>query len=71
MKHPQAFVILLIAVSVAFGVLIWVGSLWGALGALIGGFVLAFVMAMAWLWSPRSGIGRRKSPTRDSFDGLP
>ena len=40
MKHPQAFVVLLIAVSVAFGVLIWVGSLWGALGALIGGFVL-------------------------------
>ena len=71
MKHPQAFVVLLIAVGVGFAIMLWVGSLWGALGALIAGFTLAFVFAMAWLWSPRSGIGRRRMPTHDSFDRLP
>jgi hypothetical protein len=70
MRHPQAFVIMMIGVAVAFAVLIWSGSLWGALGALISGFALAFVVAMAWLWSPRSGMGRGRRPTHDSFSGL-
>jgi hypothetical protein len=71
MRHPQAFVLLMIGLSVAFALLIWAGSIWGALGALISGFALAFVMSMAWLWSPRSGIGRGRRPTHDSFSGLP
>ena len=70
MRHPQAFVVLLIALSVAFAALIWAGSLWGALGALVSGLALAFVISMAWLWSPRSGIGRDRRPTHDSFSGL-
>jgi len=70
MKHPQTFVIIMIGVSVTFGLLIWSGSLWGALGALVSGFALAFVMSMAWLWSPRSGVGRGRRPTHDSFSGL-
>lgn len=70
MRHPQAFVIFMIGLSVAFAVLIWAGSLWGALGALISGFAFAFVISMAWLWSPRSGIGRERRPTHDSFSGL-
>ena len=70
MKHPQAFVIIMIALAAAFAVLIWVGSLWGALGALISGFAFAFVVSMAWLWAPRSGIGRGRQPTHDSFSGL-
>jgi hypothetical protein len=71
MKHPQAFVVLMIAVAAGFAVMLWVGSIWGALGALIAGLTLAFVISMAWLWAPRSGIGRRRMPTHDSFDGLP
>jgi hypothetical protein len=71
MRHPQAMVLILIGLGVAFGLLVWVGSLWGALGALIGGLVLLFVTSMAWLWSPRSGIGRGRDPTHDSFHGLP
>jgi len=70
MKHPQTFVVMLIVVSVAFALLLWSGSLWGALGALISGFVLAFVIGMAWLWSPRSGVARGRRPTHDSFHGL-
>jgi hypothetical protein len=70
MKHPQAVVVILIGLGVAFALLVWVGSLWGALGALICGLVLLFVLAMAWLWSPRSGIGRGREPTHDSFHGL-
>lgn len=49
MKHPQTFVMIMIGVSVAFALLVWSGSLWGALGALISGFALAFVISMAWL----------------------
>ncbi len=71
MRHPQAFVLLMIAVMAMTGVLLWTGSIWGALGALIGGLALAFVMSMAWLWSPRSGLGRGRRPTHDSFSGLP
>jgi hypothetical protein len=70
MKHPQAFVIIMIALAAAFAALIWIGSLWGALGALISGFAFAFVISMAWLWAPRSGIGRGRRPTHDSFNGL-
>jgi hypothetical protein len=70
MKHPQTFVLVMIAVSVTFAVLIWSDSIWGALGALISGFALAFVMGMAWLWSPRSGVARGRRPTHDSFPGL-
>ena len=70
MKHPQTVAIILIGLGVAFGLLIWVGSLWGALGALIGGLTLLFVISMAWLWAPRSGIGRGRDPTHDSFSGL-
>jgi hypothetical protein len=70
MKHPQAFVVIMIGLAAAFAVLIWAGSLWGALGALISGFAFAFVISMAWLWSPRSGIGRGRRPTHDSFTGL-
>jgi hypothetical protein len=71
MRHPQAFVLLMIGLAVAFALLIWADSIWGALGALISGFAMAFVMAMAWLWSPKSGIGRGRRPTHDSFSGLP
>jgi membrane protease YdiL (CAAX protease family) len=70
MQHPQTFVVMMVLVSVAFALLIWSGSLWGALGALVSGFALAFVVGMAWLWSPRSGVARGRRPTRDSFHGL-
>ena len=70
MKHPQAFVLIMIAVSAAFAASIWAGSLWGALGVLISGFAVAFVVGMAWLWSPRSGIGKGRRPTHDSMSGL-
>lgn len=70
MKHPQTFVVIMIGVSVVFAAMIWSGSLWGALGALISGFALAFVISMAWLWSPKSGVGRGRQPTHDSFHGL-
>ncbi len=70
MKHPQAFVIIMIGVSAAFAFAIWAGSLWGALGVLVSGFALAFVVGMSWLWSPKSGIGKNRRPTHDSFSGL-
>lgn len=70
MKHPQTFVVLMVVVMATFGLLTWTGSIWGALGMLICGLTLAFVMSMAWLWSPRSGVGRGKQPTHDSFSGL-
>lgn len=70
MKHPQTFVVIMIGVAVVFAAMIWSGSLWGALGALISGFALAFVISMAWLWSPKSGVGRGRQPTHDSFHGL-
>ena len=70
MKHPQAFVLIMIAVSMAFALAIWAGSLWGALGALVSGFALAFVVSMAWLWSPRSGIGKGRRPSHDSLHGI-
>ena len=71
MRHPQAFVLLMIAVMAVTGVLIWSGSLWGALGALVGGLALAFVVSMATIWAPRSGVGRGRKPSHDSFSGLP
>jgi uncharacterized membrane protein len=70
MKHSQAFVLLMIAVSVMFALALWAGSLWGALGVLVSGFVVAFVFAMAWLWSPGSGVitwPRRRRRTQDSM----
>ncbi|HEY6079765.1 MAG TPA: hypothetical protein VIW29_13210 [Polyangiaceae bacterium] len=70
MKHPQAFVLIMIAVSMAFALAIWAGSIWGALGALVSGFALAFVVSMAWLWSPRSGIGKGRRPSHDSLHGI-
>ena len=70
MKHPQAFVLIMIGVSAAFALTIWAGSLWGALGVLVSGFAFAFVMSMAWLWAPQSGIGSGRRPTHDSLDGL-
>jgi len=71
MRHPQGLVLILIGLGVAFALLVWVGSLWGMLGALISGLALLFVISMSWLWAPRSGIGRGRSPTHDSFHGLP
>lgn len=68
MRHPQAFVVILIGLSAAFALAIWLGSLWGALGVLVGGFVVAFVVGMAWLWAPRSGIGRGRRPAPNSPD---
>jgi hypothetical protein len=56
MKHSQALVVLMIAVSALFAVAIWAGSLWGALGVFVSGLVVAFVVAMGWLWSPSSGV---------------
>jgi high-affinity Fe2+/Pb2+ permease len=70
MKHPQAFVTLLLASAVGFAVALWSGSLWVALGVLISGFTLAFVVSMAWLWSPRSGINSKRKPSSDSLSGL-
>lgn len=70
MKHPQAFVIIMIVVSAAFAVTIWSGSLWGALGVLVSGFALAFVVGMSWLWAPKSGIGKGRRPTHDSLSDL-
>jgi len=70
MKHPQAFVLLLVATAVAFAIALWSGSLWASLGVLIAGFALAFVISMAWLWSPRSGINSKRKPSRDSLSGL-
>jgi hypothetical protein len=70
MRHPQAFVLMMIGVAVAFAFTLWAGSLWGALGGLGAGFALAFVVSMAWLWSPKSGIGKDRRPTHDSFSGL-
>jgi hypothetical protein len=71
MRHSQAFVVILIGLTMAFALAIWLGSLWGALGVLFASFAVAFVFAMAWLWAPRSGIGRGRRPTDDSLDGLP
>ena len=71
MRHPQAFVVIFIGLSGAFALAIWLGSLWGALGVLVGGFVVAFVVGMAWLWAPRSGIGRGRRPTPGSPGGSP
>jgi len=70
LRHPQAVVVLFVSIMAATGLLLWGGSLWGALGALIGGLTLAFVISMAWLWAPRSGLGRGRRPTHDSFPGL-
>jgi hypothetical protein len=70
MRHPQAFVVIMIGVCAVFAFVLWSGSLWGALGVLISGLALAFVVSMAWLWSPKSGIGRGRRPTHDSFTGL-
>lgn len=70
MRHPQAFVLIMIGVSAAFALAIWAGSLWGALGVMISGFAFAFVMSMAWLWAPKSGIGSGRRPTHDSLSGL-
>ncbi|HXK17118.1 MAG TPA: hypothetical protein VNG33_04930 [Polyangiaceae bacterium] len=70
MKHPQAFALLILASAAAFGIALWSGSLWAALGVLFGGFVLAFVVSMAWLWSPRSGINSKRKPSSDSLSGL-
>lgn len=60
MKHPQAFVSLMLASAVAFGIALLSGSLWLALGVLVAGFVLTFVVSMAWLWSPKSGIDSKR-----------
>jgi high-affinity Fe2+/Pb2+ permease len=70
LRHPQAFALLMLAVIAAGAVLLYFGSLWGALFVLVSGFTLAFVMSMAWLWSPRSGVGRGRRPTHDSFKDL-
>ena len=70
MRHSNTFVVLMIVVMAVTGVLLWAGSLWGALSALVCGLVLAFVIGMAWLWAPRSGMGRGRRPTHDSFSGL-
>jgi len=72
MKHSQAFVLLMVAVSVLFALALWAGSLWGALGALVCGLVVAFVVGMAWLWSPGSGVTtwpRRRRRQDDSTPG--
>ena len=70
MRHPQALVIIMIGIAAIFAAVLWSGSLWGALGVLVSGFALAFVVSMAWMWSPKSGMGRGRRPTHDSFNGL-
>ena len=70
MRHPQALVVMMIGVAAIFAVMLWSGSLWGALGVLVSGFALAFVISMAWMWSPKSGMGKGRRPTHDSFSGL-
>jgi hypothetical protein len=68
MRHSQAFVAILIGLTMAFALAIWAGSLWGALGVWVAGLAMAFVVSMAWLWAPRSGIGRGRRPADDSLD---
>ena len=70
MKHTKTFVLMLLASAVAFGLALISGSLWVALGVLLSGVVLAFVVSMAWLWSPRSGIGSKRNQSTDSFTEL-
>jgi hypothetical protein len=71
MRHSQAFVVVLIGLSMAFALAIWLGSLWGALGVLVAGFAIAFVVGMAWLWAPPTPDAGARRPTHDSLDGLP
>jgi cation transport ATPase len=76
MRHSAAFVVIMAGVSMAFAVAIWVGShwrvsLWGALALLVTGLAIAFVISMAWLWAPRSGIGRGRRPEDGSQDSSP
>lgn len=68
MRHSQAFVVIMIGLTLAFTLAIWGGSLWGALGLWIAGLAMAFVISMAWMWTPRSGIGRGRRPTDDSLN---
>lgn len=71
MRHTQALGLMVVVIGAAAALLAWLGSLWGALAVLVCGLVLMFVIGMAWLWAPRSGMGRGRRPTHDSFSGLP
>lgn len=69
-KHAPVFIVILVALAAGFCLASWAGSLWGALGVLLAGFAYAFVMSLAWFWSPRSGVGHGRKPDDDSFWGF-
>ena len=70
MRHPQTLAVLIIAIGASFGLLMWFGLLWSALGALVGGLVLAYVIALAWVRAPRTGAGTTEASSDDSFSEL-
>ena len=70
MRHSQALTLLVIVTGALFGLLTWAGLLWSALGALIGGLVLVYVVALAWVRAPRSGARRGTASQDDSFSDL-
>lgn len=70
MRHPQTVALLVIALGAAFGFLLWSNMLWSALGVLVGGLVLLYVVVLAWVRAPRSGVRRDKLSEDDSFSEL-
>jgi hypothetical protein len=70
MRHPQTLALLVIVIGGSFGLLMWAGLLWSALGALVGGLVLAYVIALAWVRAPRSGAHTTQATRDDSFSEL-
>lgn len=70
MRHPQTLAVLVIVIGASFGVLMWAGMLWAALGALVGGLVLAYVIALAWVRGTRSGARTTQGSRDDSFSDL-
>lgn len=71
MRHPQALALLVIVVGLAFVLLMQADLLWGALGALICGLVVMYVIALAWVRAPRSGARTGQASSDDSFSDLP
>ncbi|MES1186616.1 MAG: hypothetical protein ABUL60_22575 [Myxococcales bacterium] len=70
MRHPQTLTVLILVIGASFGLLMWAGALWAALGALVGGLVLAYVIALAWVRAPKTGAHTREASRDDSFSEL-